>query len=171
MKILFVFLFSITISLSQQVVAQQNNRPATADQLGREVFETLQNNDFIGFDSLIITGHDGEILANKYKGTKQEKANALKNFTTTSNSVKKSAKQNFQMILDTLNKKGIDWDKVEIIKILSHKGKFKNLEMAPVGIVCKQGNIVFVILVGDCYKSDAWVITEEIKIDFEIETR
>jgi hypothetical protein len=171
MKILFAFLSAIIISLSQQVVAQQNNRPATADQLGREVFETLQNKDFIGFDSLIITEHDCEILSNKYKGTKQEKTNVLKNFTTTSNSVKQSAKQNFQMLLDTLNSRGIDWYKVELIKIISYKGKFKNLEMTPVGVVCKQGNIVFVILVGDCYKSDAWVITEEVKVDFNIETR
>ena len=156
---LFIFL---VLGLNLTAIGQDNIRPQSPKELGEAVFKAFQENNFESFLSLILNESDIDILVEKVDIPDSLKAAGAKNIWGIANTTRQNAKVKFDDALTRINEKNFVWPEAEVVQILDEIETRNGLELTEILLFFKSGEVTFAIRMPVCYKSDAWLMLEEI---------
>lgn len=156
MKSIFIFFVVIITLLTQQLHAQ--NKITNPNVLAKHIFKAFKHENFIAYASLIMTESDCEIIINKSTNSDSIKAHAAKFMPSIVKQTRMNAYKDFVLIINDGKKKGINWSKIKLKKILVKSYIIDNIESAGIAIYFEFKKEVFIIDLSNCHRSDSWLM-------------
>lgn len=164
-----IFVTLILIILLQTTAFSQVDcfRPTSPIELGVLVFKSFQDQNFEKFRNCFFTEADCDTLV-KYAGLSDSlKIRYTKYYKNRATYFQGVAKENFEKLIEEGERKGIVWNKIELLDVSYDGPKTENnIQSADIGIECIYGDIYFGFLIEDCHKSDSWLIIDKVEIRF-----
>ncbi|MGN6646644.1 MAG: hypothetical protein ACTHJT_08940 [Cytophaga sp.] len=166
MKYIHLIVWFIGIAYMQHVHAQ-SSRPANPNELGISVCKAFRFENFSAYDSLIFTNADCDIMIKNADAPQNAKDTVINQMYSITRSMRGKALENFQSVIKAGKDKGIKWNKIELVNVFFEIRNRKNIESCDVAVYCKEGGKVFVIMLNNCHKSDAWLMMGNTSIQFK----
>lgn len=157
----FIALFQLT------TFSQVDKRPTDPKMLGEMVFKSLQDENYETFLKYIFTEADCDTMAKNADAPDSLKISVVKQMKGLTNHIRKTSKENFEMIISTGKQKGIKWEKVELTDVKFEIKNRDNIQSADIFLLCKYKDKIFQIKLDNCHKSDAWLIMDKAEIKFK----
>ncbi|MHB1278739.1 MAG: hypothetical protein ACYC1Q_10105 [Bacteroidia bacterium] len=154
----------LLFGMMSAVDAQDSLKIETPEELGRQVFTAFQTNDFVLFESLLITFEKHDRMLAIMEATDSAKSVYKREDSLQIVAVHCNARQNFDRLVNKVKKRKIDWSTVELVEIKSNLKNKQGIERAEILIIVKSGDLFFFIGLGPCMKADNWFIAQEIEI-------
>ena len=77
---------------------------------------------------------------------------------------RQNSKLKFDVILKQINEKGFDWTKAEVNQVLHEVESRQGMEQTEIFLFIKSGDTQFAVRMPLCFKSDAWLMFNEIEL-------
>ncbi len=150
--------------LSINLKAQDSLQLGNTEYFSKQVFTAFKTNDYELFRSLFITEkshefllqdlNEGDSLKTIYRQRGQANVKYLQN----------QAKQNFESMLNTAKQNNINWLSAEILEVQYIPRSKDKTEHGDIVINLKSQEILFYIVLSDCYKANTWNIANKVKL-------
>lgn len=158
---------ALLMMLCTGAMAQTEVEYTTPKELAEAVFETLQQENYYGFESMIFTAADCDTVgryADAPDTVKQAVVAQMKQYV---NEVRKSAKKNFNDVIKQCRSKGINWPGTTLTDVKYSIENRKNTQLCELTMVCMDGEKRFEIVLLRCQKAHGWLMADRIEALFE----
>ena len=157
-KYIFLALFSaIGVSCTQ---------PFTADDLGKNVFESLKNNDADALMKCIVNEDDVSYFENNGSLSAKDKSRLVRKVTFHASKWKNNYTSAFNKIISSPYYNAIDWPTAVYDKTENDFNLRGGVEQSDMHVIFHDKNGIHVVVLDDCIKTNrGWVLMDEVQFD------
>ena len=161
------YLIVLVLLFQSTFFAQDYQKAKDPKMLGEFVFKSIQEERYGIFLGYIFTEEDVIKMMKRVTVSKSEKETATKQMQDIAKNIRNGSKNNFYNIISSGKQKGIVWKEVKLIEVSYSIREKENIQMADVFLICSFKNVSFNIKLDNCFKSQTWLMLDQIYLNFD----